>query len=126
MPSSRLGGHFVQGHVDGTGVVKSFDAAPGGWRLVLDAPPDATRYIAAKGSLAVAGVSLTVARLDGAAVEVAVIPYTYEHTTLKDLHPGDVVNLEVDLLAKYAQRVSPAPVEGRLSEEWLTELGYDV
>lgn len=124
-PSSRLGGHLVQGHVDGTGVVRGLDPVGGGWRLTVDVPCDLSGYIVEKGPIAVAGISLTVARFDGAAAEAAVIPFTYERTTLKYRRPGDAVNLEVDLLAKYVERLS-SPAAGGLSAARLTELGYDV
>ena len=94
-----LGGHYVQGHVDGVGTVR--DAGELTW---FDAPAELLRYVAEKGSIAVSGTSLTVAALDDAGFAVALIPHTREVTTLGTLAPGDRVNLEVDILAKYVER----------------------
>jgi riboflavin synthase len=96
-----LGGHVVQGHVDGTGTVRSADD-----RLVwIDVPADVLRYCVEKGSVAVDGVSLTVAGLDEAGIAVALVPHTLSETTLGALAPGDDVNLEADILAKYVERL---------------------
>jgi riboflavin synthase len=109
----RLGGHLMTGHVDGLGAVAAFAAVPadrhGSWRLVVEAPPELARFIAAKGSIAIDGVSLTVNAVDGARFEVNLIPHTREVTTLKHLSPGWRVNLEVDLLARYAERLLNPP-----------------
>jgi riboflavin synthase alpha subunit len=101
-----LGGHFVQGHVDGRARVVAFEPEGDGARLRLELPADLNRYCVQKGSLAVDGVSLTVAALHGDGVEIALVPFTLEHTTLGALGPGDEVNVEVDLLAKYAERLA--------------------
>jgi riboflavin synthase len=101
-----LGGHFVQGHVDGLGRVRALDPEGDGARLRLDLAPDLLRYCIEKGSLTVDGVALTVAALLDDGVEIALVPFTLEHTTLSSLRPGDQVNVEVDLLAKYAERLS--------------------
>jgi riboflavin synthase len=101
----RLGGHFVQGHVDGTGSVESV-AEEGFARVVrLGAPPELLRYVVEKGSIAVDGVSLTVAEVDDDWFTVSLIPETLERTTLGALEPGRVVNLEVDVLAKYIEKL---------------------
>ena len=102
-----LGGHFVQGHVDGRARVLALEPDGGGARLRLQLPAELGRYCVEKGSLAVDGVSLTIAGLDDG-VEIALIPFTLEHTTLGALVPGDEVNVEVDLLAKYAERLASA------------------
>ena len=100
-----LGGHFVQGHVDGVGRVHSF--ADG--RLTVEAPSEILRYCVEKGSVTVDGVALTITRLDDETFEVALVPHTLEVTTLGSLEPGDPVNLEADVLAKYVERlVQPA------------------
>jgi len=98
-----LGGHYVQGHVDGVGRVRSLGEDG---RLTLEVPGELLRYCAEKGSLAVDGVSLTVAGLHGEGVEIALIPHTLAATTLGGLKPGAAVNLEVDVLAKYVERLS--------------------
>jgi len=103
--SDRLGGHLVQGHVDGVGQVASFEDVGGSWRLVIEAPAALSRYVARKGSIAVDGVSLTVNAVEGARFEVNVIPHTREVTTFGNLRAGDRVNLEIDMMARYAERI---------------------
>lgn len=98
-----LGGHYVQGHVDGIGTVGSFE----GERMTIEAPPEILRYCVEKGSIAVDGVSLTIAALDDEAFTVALVEHTLEVTTLGSLRSGDQVNLEVDILAKYVERLLP-------------------
>jgi riboflavin synthase len=97
-----LGGHYVQGHVDGVGRVRSFE----GERLTIEAPPEILRYCVEKGSIAVDGVSLTIAELADDAFTVALVAHTLEVTTLGSLRPGDEVNLEVDILAKYVEKLA--------------------
>jgi riboflavin synthase len=103
-----LGGHFVQGHVDGRARVQALEREGEGSRLRLQLPPELHRYCVEKGSLAVDGVSLTIAALCEDGLEIALVPFTLEHTTLGALAPGDEVNVEVDLLAKYAERLGSA------------------
>jgi riboflavin synthase len=107
--SDRLGGHLMTGHVDGVGTVTSFAVVPGdehgSWRLAIEAPAELARFIAAKGSIAVAGVSLTVNEVEGAVFAVNLIPHTLAVTTLKDLAAGVRVNLEIDLVARYVARL---------------------
>ena len=100
-----LGGHYVQGHVDGLGHVRSVESEGEGTRVVVEAPVDVLRYCVEKGSIAVDGVSLTVAALDGDAFAVALVPHTLAATTLGTLELGREVNLEVDVLAKYVERL---------------------
>jgi riboflavin synthase len=101
---TRLGGHLVQGHVDGVGQVAAVEEEPGrGRRMMVKVPDDLRRYVVEKGSIAVDGVSLTVSNLDGDRFGVALIPHTLEATTLGGMRPGDSVNLEVDVLAKYVE-----------------------
>jgi riboflavin synthase len=105
--SDRLGGHIVQGHVDGTGTVEEL-TDEGFARLVrIAADPDVLRYVVEKGSIAVDGVSLTVATVDDSGFTVSLIPETLERTTLGGAAPGRVVNLEVDVLAKYVEKLAP-------------------
>ncbi|MER3409895.1 MAG: riboflavin synthase [Thermoleophilia bacterium] len=100
-----LGGHIVQGHVDGVGKVLSVEPEAEGARMWVQAPPSVLRYCVEKGSICVSGVSLTVAGLDGEAFAVALVPHTLAATTLGRLEPGDEVNLEADVLAKYVERL---------------------
>jgi riboflavin synthase len=103
-----LGGHVVQGHVDAVGRVRSVTPEGDSRRIWLDAPESVVRYCLEKGSIAVDGVSLTVATLDDEGIEVALIPHTLEVTTLGRLEPGDEVNLETDVLAKVVERLLAA------------------
>ena len=110
--SDRLGGHLVAGHVDGVGEVAAFEDLGGSARLVIDAPAELARYIARKGSIAVDGVSLTVNAVEGARFEVNVIPHTLAVTTLGRLVAGARLNLEVDLMARYVERLGVRPLTG--------------
>ena len=107
--ADRLGGHLMTGHVDGVGTVVSFaevgSVATSSWRLEIEAPAELARFIAAKGSVAVQGVSLTVNGVDRARFHVNLIPHTLSVTTLRALAPGALVNLEVDLIARYVERL---------------------
>ena len=100
-----LGGHYVQGHVDGIGRVASVEPEEEGARLWVESPPELLRYCVEKGSIAVDGVSLTISALRDGAFEVALVPHTLEETTLGRLKEGDEVNLEVDVLAKYVEKL---------------------
>jgi riboflavin synthase len=101
-----LGGHFVQGHVDGVGRVRALEPEGEGSRLSIEAPPEVLRYCIEKGSVTVEGVSLTIAALEDGAFAVALVPHTLAVTTLGSLDVGDAVNLEADMLAKYVERLS--------------------
>ncbi len=100
----RLGGHFVQGHVDSTGRIEAIEERDNSRVVRIGAPPDLLRYVVEKGSIAVDGVSLTVTEVDAKSFSVSLIPETLERTTLGSAAEGDPVNLEVDMLAKYAVR----------------------
>ena len=100
-----LGGHLVQGHVDGLGKVASVEAESDGLSIVVEVPPEILRYCVEKGSITLDGVSLTVAELHDDAFAVALVPHTLAATTLGELAPGRAVNLEVDVLAKYVERL---------------------
>ncbi|HEX6662905.1 MAG TPA: riboflavin synthase [Gaiellaceae bacterium] len=100
-----LGGHYVQGHVDGVGTVRSSVPEGQGTRAWVDVDDGLRRYLVEKGSITVEGVSLTVAALDERGFAVALVPHTLEATTLGNLRPGDAVNLEADVLAKYVERL---------------------
>jgi riboflavin synthase alpha subunit len=100
-----LGGHYVQGHVDGTCRVRSVERDGVGMRISFETSADLLRYVVEKGSVAVHGVALTVTHVDGETFGVALIPYTLEHTTLGSLATGDALNLEVDVLGKYVERL---------------------
>jgi riboflavin synthase len=107
--NKELGGHFVQGHVDGIGRVAHLKPEGENWWWGVRVPEEIGRYVAMKGSIAIDGISLTVAGWRDGIVEIAIIPFTYTHTNLHDRIPGDAVNIECDILAKYVERL----LEGR-------------
>lgn len=129
-PTTRLGGHIVQGHVDARGTFQGATEAGGSWTVRIGFPPEMARYLVYKGSVTVEGISLTVAALADDHFEIAVIPKTWQVTNLSSLRPGDAVNLEADIIAKYVERImtvgvatSGDPTSG-ITIEKLTELGY--
>jgi riboflavin synthase len=108
---ARLGGHFVLGHVDGVGRISSFEPDGECYWLEVDVPAGLARYLISKGSIAIDGISLTIARLRGASAGVQIIPFTSEHTALSQARAGDEVNLEADVLGKYVARLMDARAE---------------
>lgn len=128
-PSSRLGGHIVQGHVDAIGEFVGARSEGDGWRVRVAFPPQLAHYIVEKGSITVDGISLTVAKLGPDWFEIAVIPHTWKVTNLSTLKRGDAVNLEVDIIAKYVERLLKPHADAAgggsaLTLEQLRELGY--
>ena len=127
---SPLGGHVVQGHVDGRATLLSLEpispnAATTDWRLRLTIPAELTRYVVEKGSITIEGISLTVASIVGNEVTIAIIPHTYATTSLHTLIPGSPLNIEVDVLSKYAQRQQEASTTSfTLNEQYLIANGY--
>ena len=123
----RFGGHIVQGHVDGIGKLIALEriADSENWWLTIELPHDVEKYVVYKGSVCIEGVSLTVAKLEGRVCTVAIIPHTVEMTNLKSLKPGDPVNLEADLIAKYVEKMMTAqPAESALTVEELVRQGF--
>src|SRR5579862_2580505 len=123
----ELGGHFVQGHVDGVGRVARLDPEGANWWFGVQVPNDLARYIAMKGSIALDGISLTVAGWHNNIVETAIIPFTYDNTNLSSLKVGDPVNIECDILAKYVERILDAREKqsvSHLSVAHLIEEGF--
>ncbi|MEP6538078.1 MAG: riboflavin synthase [Bryobacteraceae bacterium] len=109
LATGRLSGHVVQGHIDGTGEFLSFDQLDdNNWWLKIRIPERLDRYVVFKGSLAIDGISLTVAAIEDYVVSVTIIPHTYQHTALRTHKPGDRVNLECDVFAKYLEKMSGA------------------
>ncbi len=126
---AELGGHFVQGHVDGIGRVTRLVPEIGerGWWLSVRVPGELDRYVAMKGSLAIDGISLTVAGWNEGIADFAIVPFTYAHTNVRDLTVGDPVNVECDILAKYVERLlqaSKGPAPSRLALEELLRQGF--
>jgi riboflavin synthase len=124
---ARLGGHFVQGHVDGVGRVTKLVPEGDNWWLSVRVPEDLRRYVAEKGSIAIDGISLTVARWQEGIADIAIIPFTYTHTNVRAMVPNDAVNLEVDILAKYVEGLLNArkgPAASNLTVSKLIEEGF--
>jgi riboflavin synthase len=112
LPSTRLSGHIVQGHVDGTGAVVSFEElGDGNWWLNIAVPEELDRYLVYKGSVAVDGVSLTIATLEKRIMGITIIPHTYEMTCFRRYAPGGRVNIECDILAKHVEKLKHFPIE---------------
>jgi len=128
LPSTRMGGHIVQGHVDGIGKVHQLrELGDGNWWLTVEVPVDVERYCVFKGSISIDGVSLTVASLEANLLSVAVIPHTYVHTTMRAYRHGQPVNLEIDIVAKYVEKMLVSRdlnVHPKLTDQKLRELGY--
>jgi riboflavin synthase len=122
--SARIGGHLVSGHVDAVGRIREKREEGNGWRIFFDAPEQTLRFIIKKGSIAIDGVSLTVADVDNAGFSVAMIPHTAKQTTLGFKKTGDRVNLETDLIGKYVERLLSGRVEGGVSLELLKKNGF--
>ncbi|GAA4651712.1 riboflavin synthase [Kistimonas scapharcae] len=139
MPTSRLGGHIVSGHVDGVGTVRMIEQSARSWRYRVEAPAAIAHYIAEKGSITVDGVSLTVNAVEGAWFDLNIVPHTAQETTIRNWQPGTLVNLEVDIIARYLERLlqgrqTPADAQGlaggqegkagHLTEAFLAEHGF--
>jgi len=122
----RMGGHVVQGHVDGVGSIVSLQKIKfrDDWRLVVDLPVKLSRYVVPQGSITIEGISLTVAGIEDSRVEIAIIPHTWQSTNLRALRDGDPVNIEVDALAKYAEKVAHGRIQGKLTAAELIRLGF--
>jgi riboflavin synthase len=126
-PTGRLGGHIVQGHIDGTGEFLALDElGADNWWLKIRVPADLDRYIVQKGSIAIDGISLTVAALESGLLAVTIVPHTFRSTALRIRRPGDRVNLECDVLAKYVEKLVGGlrNATPKLTAERLRELGY--
>ncbi|MGZ4866351.1 MAG: riboflavin synthase [Candidatus Angelobacter sp.] len=126
MAQDRMGGHVVQGHVDGVGSIVSLQKIKyrDDWRLVVDLPSELSRYVVPQGSITIEGISLTVAGVEGSRLEIAIIPHTWQATNLRALRDGDPVNIEVDVLAKYAEKMAHGKTSGKLSTADLIKQGF--
>jgi len=123
LAGGRLGGHFVQGHVDDVGEILSLQPEEGAWIARISAPANLMAYVVTKGFIAVDGVSLTVVEYDDFSFSVSLVAYTREHTTLGNKKPGDRVNLEVDIVAKYIERLKQRDNRG-VTLSFLEEQGF--
>ena len=119
----RLGGHFVSGHVDGLGKVSSIKEVARSWQMAIAVPAELQRYIAEKGSICIDGASLTVNKVTPSGFEVNIIPHTLQETIIKDYQVGSKVNLEVDLIARYLERLLPDQ-HSKLTPDFLKQHGY--
>ena len=122
--SARIGGHLVSGHVDAVGRLREKRDEGNGWRIFFDAPETVLRYVIKKGSIAIDGISLTVADLDRAGFSIAMIPHTARLTTLGFKTAGDSVNLEADIIGKYVERLFPGKEAGSVSLDLLRKNGF--
>ncbi len=127
-PTTRLGGHLVSGHVDGLGKIISRSDDARSVRFIIEAPKDLAKYIAMKGSITVDGVSLTVNKVDGAQFELNIVPHTLQETIMQQYQSGREVNLEVDLIARYLERLvlgdKAAEPDSQLTASFLAENGF--
>ncbi len=134
LPTTRLGGHLVSGHVDGLAKLVSMTEDARSWRMVFEAPNNLAKYIAQKGSITINGTSLTVNSVDGNHFDINVIPHTFEVTTFGDIAVGDQVHIEVDLIARYLERLLTGDVDSQgkqlsqgsnsISAEFLSQHGF--
>jgi riboflavin synthase len=122
--SARIGGHLVSGHVDAVGRIREKREEGNGWRIFIDAPDTVLRYVIKKGSIAIDGISLTVADVDKKGFSIAMIPHTAKLTTLGFKSAGDSINLETDLIGKYVERLLAGRVEDGVSLELLRKSGF--
>ena len=129
MPTSRLGGHLVSGHVDGVGEVVAKEPVGGSIKLTIKTPVNLTRYIAEKGSITINGISLTVNRVNGELLELNIVPHTQGETTLANFKPGTAVNIEVDQIARYLERLlkgdSVVAEKSGITENFLAQHGFN-
>jgi riboflavin synthase len=125
--NDRLGGHLVQGHVNGIGTISEIKKLGENYLVKLIVPEELERYLIKEGSIAINGISLTMADLDKNIVSISIIPHTWQNTNLKFRNVNDLINVEIDILAKYVEKLlskSTASTEKNISEGWLKELGY--
>ena len=125
--SDRLGGHFVLGHVNGTGVIKEIIKLGDNYLMRVNVPNNMKKYLIDEGSITIDGISLTIAELKDSTIGISIIPHTWNNTTLQYKNAEDRVNIETDVLAKYVERLTNKKEfeqKNKLSENWLKELGY--
>ena len=124
--NGRFGGHIVSGHIDGQGKLKSVNKTGDFYNLIVNSPTILSQYVVKKGSIAINGISLTIADItDNDRITIAVIPHTFENTNLKSLQTGDYVNIETDILAKYVEKfLSTSDNKSRISMDFLLENGF--
>jgi riboflavin synthase len=126
LPTTRLGGHLVSGHVDGLARLTKMTEEARSWRMLFEVPDDLKKYIAKKGSITINGISLTVNSVEGKTFDVNVIPHTFEVTTLGELSVGERVHIEVDLIARYLERLltGESIASSGVSQSFLADHGF--
>jgi len=125
--NDRLGGHLVQGHVNGMGIISDIKKLGENYLLKIKIPADLERYLIKEGSIAINGISLTIADLNDDEISISIIPHTWQNTNLKNKKANDAVNIEIDILAKYVEKLLNKENNSsnkKISEDWLNELGY--
>jgi riboflavin synthase len=125
--SDRLGGHLVQGHINGVSRISKIEKLGENYFLFSEIPPDLKKYIVPEGSIALDGISLTVAEIKGVEIGLSIIPHTWENTTLKFRTRGDILNVEIDIIAKYIEKLMKyreSSDDRKFTDGWLKELGY--
>lgn len=125
--SDRLGGHLVQGHVNGIGIISEIKKLGENYLVKIVIPEELERYLIKEGSIAINGISLTIAELNKSEISISVIPHTWQNTNLKDKKVNEKVNVEIDILAKYVEKLlikENYPSGSTISESWLKEMGY--
>lgn len=121
----RFGGHIVSGHIDGIGKIKEIKQNGSFWELKIELPPEQEKYTVKKGSIAIDGISLTIANIEQNVITLAIIPHTFENTNLKEHKKGDFVNIEVDITAKYIENfLSTSDNKSKITLEYLQEHGF--
>ena len=124
--SDRLGGHLVQGHVNGIGTIKQVTKLGDNYFVEISVPYELTKYLVKEGSVAVDGISLTIAKLEEATVGLSIIPHTWNNTVIKNRKPGNKVNIETDVIAKYVEKLllNSDKQDNRFTDSWFKNLGY--
>lgn len=122
--SDRLGGHFVQGHVNGIGIISTINKLGENYKLVIEIPKELSHYMIDEGSVAIDGISLTIAKVENAKLNFSIVPYTWSNTILMFKKLGDEVNIEVDIVAKYLEKYLSQMKKNKITDGWLKNLGY--
>lgn len=122
--SDRFGGHLVQGHVNGIGIISSINKLGENYKLVIEIPKELSHYMIDEGSVAIDGISLTIAKVENTTLNFSIIPYTWSNTILMFKKLGDEVNIEVDIIAKYLEKYLGQMKKNKITDGWLKNLGY--
>ena len=126
--SDRLGGHLVQGHVNGVGIVNRVVKLGDNYYVEITVDQELKKFLVGEGSIAIDGISLTIAKLDETAIGISIIPHTWNYTTIKNKKPGDKVNIETDIIAKYVEKFlsNSSKLDDKFTDSWFKNLGYQI